>query len=181
MKTISALFKNDIIKAFDFHIGQVLLEEDDGELWNETERVFPIGLNEESLKFFYAYATKFNLPKSICVLMAHGDAIDDEWVYYDDLQKPCAAYATVASFIEEHDGKYAVIILRTCNPEEQIPQTQKSCVVFGDGLIGLKTLHSHDEFIYRALPHFEEVTAYTITFDTKALLGKRKLPKGFFV
>jgi hypothetical protein len=160
------------IRTWDFFIGHLStkkMADDYGAdlLYDIIKNSFPNATCQEFSLFFEAYAQKYKLPKKVCALLAHGGKVDANWLCYDEFTKQ---HTDVLDFVKTYDGKYAVIYLNVCNDGRTLPQTTKSCIVFGDGKVGCKTVHKHDEQIYRAYPLFQDITLYTVSFDTKQLL-----------
>ncbi|MBP6904896.1 MAG: hypothetical protein KBB91_02475 [Candidatus Pacebacteria bacterium] len=172
MKTFTINLNDEPIKTWDIHLGQTFWEKametsrDPAEfLFSHIQEVFPIYSSEISQKLLVAYAQRYKLPLKGCILQAHGTD-NENWNYYDEYTN---TYHPVSSFIENNDGKYGVIVLCVCNVNLVLPKTKRSCIIFGDGMIGAKTIHGHTENMYRALPVFENVQSYTFEYDTATL------------
>lgn len=175
MKKINIKLTNEVVKDWDIFI----CNKDHGEIasmssnidwffWEDISKIFPLYTSKESQKLIFAYSQKYKLPLRGCILYAHGSSGDNgDWTYLDE---DTNNEKYISSFLEENDGKYSVIILCVCNDGLVLPKTTSSCVIFGDGMVGQKGVHKHSENMYRALPVFEQVTSYTLEYDTKELL-----------
>lgn len=80
--------------------------------------------------------------QEVALLEAHGDRRKNAWVYFKD-ESP-VSYA-VQDFIDEHDGKIAVIFLPICNPYNATITAKRSIVVHPSKEISYKDIMGHTE------------------------------------
>ncbi len=69
------------------------------------------------------YSKKHNLSRK-AILSAHGDSIISKWYYYDG-----TSGFQVQDWINQMDGKYAILILHCCNPGSHEIYSKKSAVL----------------------------------------------------
>ncbi|MCH7604628.1 hypothetical protein IID24_01405 [Patescibacteria group bacterium] len=70
--------------------------------------------------------------KGAAILAAHGDVDDDwRWLYVDR-----GTTRPVQSWIDKHDGKYACLMIESCNPGAVTVTSKKSLLVIADRNVG---------------------------------------------
>ena len=115
---------------FDFFYSKDLKEEDglEDELTLEivSSSVFEKSiqaLSDSQVELINLYSKKNNLER-IAILYAHGDSEDGKWVYFNGEDSH-----SIQRWIGQKDGKYKLLILSSCNPEQEEITSKKSIIL----------------------------------------------------
>ncbi len=86
-------------------------------------KVFIENQDSKQNELIELYAKKNNLER-IAVLNAHGGSIDNKWHYFNGEDAH-----SVQRWIGQKDGKYKLLILHVCNPEQDNINSKKSIIL----------------------------------------------------
>lgn len=71
-------------------------------------------------------------PVSVAILSAHGGDFFGKWCYQDGWLE-----RRVQGWIDQHDGRYDLLLLSVCNAGKRKPQVKESLAVIGQGNISI--------------------------------------------
>lgn len=123
--------------------------------------------HDKFLEFIEIYRMRKKISKKIALLHAHG-YYDKTWCWSDGFSD-----LPIENFIKKNDGKYAVIILRVCNPTGVIIKpAKKSLIMMADTDFSTDSLSSGASvngklasgFNYIIHPQYGEINSYTIDY-----------------
>jgi hypothetical protein len=152
----------------DYWISRPILEEFP-EAMNDHFWGVHDALEKTGREFVQAYGAAIGAER-IGILVAHGDYTygSDGWTYSDGRED-----RTVQSWIDEHDGKYALLAIRCCNPAASTPIAKKSLLLVPDSTFSDFTVgqgYSHFSLIHPTEGDLE----YTIEYMLDQLRKTRK-------
>lgn len=124
--------KYSLGRPYTFHLGE---DAEDLSIAELVQIVDYFTKTKGTKRVIHTFQKKSGTDK-IALLMAHGKDISETYTFYDGSNEE----RLVQDWINEHDGKYNVLIIGACNAKNHSVSSEKSIVIHSSKAINIMTL-----------------------------------------